>query len=204
MAHHDADTSQAAVPDDVTTIAANNPHLHYIVENIALLATVLRSRPWGLGFSDMCLLTSDVPVVVFNRQDAADQIPAVALSDVMLPLDPHRLLLLPSPRRQATDIRKRTDHRLHLPGAVGMAFVQVAYDVADRLLIHHPRHDPWTRWQPRGPRQPAPWDGDDHPAPQFAMDYTVLPPSDNIERRWTNEHPPPAPSPSEGPTQPTS
>ncbi|MEV7755868.1 hypothetical protein [Streptomyces griseofuscus] len=56
---------------------------HYILENIAALAAMLYDRPWGLGFSDMCLLASDVPVVVRNRPDEDDQILAVARSDVM-------------------------------------------------------------------------------------------------------------------------
>lgn len=179
------------LPDDIARIAANNPHLRYIVENIAVLAFVLHNRPWGLGFSDMCLLTSDVPVVIWNRPDADDQVLAVAQSDIMLPLDPHRLLFLPSPAEQLTDPRKRTDHLLHIEGAVGMALVEVAYDVADQFVVHHPRHDPWLHWKPHSPRQPRPWAGEDHSAPQYAIQYTVFPPDRNIERRWTIEHPPP-------------
>ncbi|MFI6440126.1 DUF4238 domain-containing protein [Streptomyces sp. NPDC050759] len=182
---------EADVPDNIAWITANNPHLRYIVENIAILAPVLYNRPWGLGFSDMCLLTSDVPVVVWNRPDADDQVLAVAQSDIMLPLDPHRLLFLPSPAEQLTDPRKRTDHLLHVEGAVGKALVEVAYDVADQFVIHHPRHDPWLHWKPNSPRQPRRWAGEEHSALQYALQYPVFLPNRNIERRWTIEHPPP-------------
>lgn len=109
----------------------------------------------------MCLLTSDVPVVLFNLPDADDQLAAAALRDILLPLDPHRLLFLPGADMLARDRRKRTDHRLVIPGGVGTALVQVAYDVADAFVAHHPRHDPWRYWQPSGPRHrhPSPWEG---------------------------------------------
>ncbi|MFD5474456.1 DUF4238 domain-containing protein [Streptomyces sp. NPDC127105] len=179
------------LPEHIGKLAANNPHLHYIVDNIAALAATLYDRPWGLGFSDMCLLTSDVPVAVWNRPDEDDQILAVAQSDVMLPLDPHRLLFLPSPTQQRTDLRKRVDHLLHIKGAVGMALVGIAWDVAEQFVVHHPQHDPWKHWKPAGPRQPRPWAGESHPAPQYALEYPVFPQDRNIERRWTIEHPPP-------------
>ncbi|MFF9378863.1 DUF4238 domain-containing protein [Streptomyces griseoluteus] len=168
------------VPPEIAAIAGNNPHLQYIVEHLAALAFVLFTRPWGLGFTDMCLLTSDVPVVMFNHHDAVDQLAAAAVSDIMLPLDPHRLLFLPNPSMQAADPRKRTDHRMKIPGSLGMLFVGIAYDAADAFVIHHPAHDPWRHWKPDGPRLPSPWDGQDHAAPTYLL-----------ERRWLAEHPPP-------------
>lgn len=192
LSHTQSSSGDAAdLPADIARIAANNPHLHYIVENIAVLALVLHNRPWGLGFSDMCLLTSDVPVVIWNRPDADDQVLAVAQSDIMLPLDPHRLLFLPSPSAQLDDPYKRRDHLLHVTGAVGMALVEIAYDVADQFVVHHPRHDPWLHWKPDGPRHPRPWAGEDHSSPQYALQYSVFPSDRNIERRWSIEHPPP-------------
>ncbi len=142
------------LPQEVRTLAQNNPHLLYIVENIATLALALEARPWALGFSDMCLLTSDTPIAVWNRPDDEDQLRAVTLSDVTLPLDPHRFLFLPGPATRAADPRKWVDHLMHAEGAIGFALVEVAYDVADQFVIHHPQHDPWKYWKPSSPGQP--------------------------------------------------
>lgn len=90
----------------------------------------------------------------------------------MLPLDPHRPLFLPSSAQQLTDPRKRTDHLLRIEGAVGMALVEVAYDVADQFVVHHPRHDPWLHWKPNSPRQPRPWAGEARSAPQYDTPLT--------------------------------
>ncbi|WSI28602.1 DUF4238 domain-containing protein [Streptomyces sp. NBC_01343] len=104
------------LPGEVHTLAQNNPHLRYIVENIVTLALTLEARPWALGFSDVCLLTSGTPVAIWNRPDDEDQLRAAALSDIMLPLDPHRFLLLPGPATRGTDPRKRVDHLMHAKG----------------------------------------------------------------------------------------
>ncbi|MGW8748402.1 DUF4238 domain-containing protein [Streptomyces sp. NPDC055794] len=180
----------AQLPPEVQQLTQNNPHPQYIVENIVALTLVLEARPWALGFSDMCLLTSDTPVVIWNRPDDADQVRAAASSTIMLPLDAHRFLYLPSPFEQDRDPRKCIDHLMHAKGSIGMVLVQVAYDVADQFVIHHPRHDPWTHWKPNGPGMPKPWAGDTHEAPQYVLEYPVLSPTQNIERRWTVEHPP--------------
>jgi hypothetical protein len=181
------------VPAGVAALATNNPHLQFIIEHLAVLAFTLFGRPWGLAFAQMCLLTSDVPVVLFNAPDAEDQLAAAARSDILLPLDPHRLLFLPRVGLQARDPRKRTDHRAVIPGCMGMALVQVAYDVADAFVAHHPRHDPWRHWQPSGPRHPSPWNGDSHSAPMYSMEYDVLAPYLTVERRRLTEHPTPNP-----------
>ncbi|WP_331749907.1 DUF4238 domain-containing protein (plasmid) [Streptomyces longwoodensis] len=178
------------LPQEVHTLAQNNPHLRYIIENIVSLALILQARPWALGFSDMCLLTSDTPIAIWNRPDDEDQLRAAALSDILLPLDPHRFLFLPSPATRGTDRRKHTDHLMHAEGALGFALVEVAYDVADQFVLHHPEHDPWKHWKPNSPGQPKPWDGQTHSAPQYILQYGIIPPNQNIERRWTVEHPP--------------
>ncbi|MEU6914060.1 DUF4238 domain-containing protein [Streptomyces olindensis] len=189
--HLDEGSELLEVPAEIAAIAANNPHLRYIVEHVAAIAFTLFTRPWALGFSDMCLLTSDVPVVLFNAPDARNQLAAAAVCDVLLPLDPHRLLFLPGAGMQAADPRKQVDHRMKLPGGVGIGLVQVAYDVADKLVVHHPAHDPWRHWQPTGTRQPAPWEGETHPAPMHALEYDVLHPDLTVERRWLTQHPAP-------------
>lgn len=178
-------------PPEVAAITANNPHLQYIVKHVAAIAFTLFVRPWGLGFSDMCLLASDVPVVLLNAPDVRDQLAAVAVCDVLLPLDPHRLLFLPGAGMQAADPRKQSDHRMKIPGGVGIGLVQVAYDVADKFVVHHSAHDPWRHWQPSGPRHPAPWEGQVHPAPMHAFEYEVLQPHLTVERRWLTQHPRP-------------
>ncbi|MFB8235587.1 DUF4238 domain-containing protein [Kitasatospora purpeofusca] len=178
-------------PADIAVLAANNPHLRYIVEHLAALALTVFGRPWGLGFSDICLLTSDVPVVLLNGHDARNQLAAAAICDILLPLDPHRLLFLPGAAMQQHDPGKRSDHRMKIEGGVGMALVQTVYDVADAFVLHHPKHDPWHHWKPSGPRQPAPWTGDDHPGPMYVMEYGLLAPHLTVERRWLTEHPSP-------------
>ncbi|MFJ9627407.1 DUF4238 domain-containing protein [Streptomyces sp. NPDC101175] len=189
----DRSTERLEVPHDVAAIAANNPHLHFIVEHLAALAFTLFARPWGLAFAQMCLLTSDVPVALCNAPDADDQLAAAAHADILLPLDPHRLLFLPGTGMRATDPRKRTDHRALVPGGLGIALVQVVYDVADAFVAHHPRHDPWRHWRPSGPRHPAPWNGESQSAPAYTFEYDVLAPHLTVERRWLTEHPTPNP-----------
>lgn len=78
LEHSGRDVRRLEAPDDVASMAANNPHLWYIVEHLAALAATLSARPWGLAFTPMCLLTSDVPVVLFNAPDAEDQLTAAA------------------------------------------------------------------------------------------------------------------------------
>ncbi|MXQ63144.1 DUF4238 domain-containing protein [Actinomadura rayongensis] len=177
------------VPVGVAALAANNPHLDFIIENLIGLASILYTRPWGLAFSAACLLTSDVPVVLFNDHDADNQLAAASYCDIALSLDPHRLLLLPGSYLQMEDPNKRIDHRMVFQGAMGLALVQIVYDAADALIAHHPLHDPWRHWKPTGPRLPAPWEGEHHPSPEYAIEYNTLPPNETVEKRWTTQHP---------------
>lgn len=96
----DAGRAGIELPDEV---AKANRHLRYIAELIEPLAATLFSRPWGVGFSDYCLLSGDVPVLVLNGQDHANQQAAVAYWDVYLPLDPHRCLYLPGTASAVAD-----------------------------------------------------------------------------------------------------
>ncbi|MEV7678084.1 DUF4238 domain-containing protein [Streptomyces sp. NPDC088341] len=156
LEYADRSTERLEVPDDVAAITANNPHLHYIVEHLAALAFTLFARPWGLAFTQMCLLTSDVPVVLCNVPDADDQLAAAAHADILLPLDPHRLLFLPGTGMRARDPRKRTDHRSLIPGGVGMALVQVAYDWPTPSSPTTPGTTPGTTGNPPGHATPLP------------------------------------------------
>jgi hypothetical protein len=53
--------------------ARNNRHLDFVFEQLAPLAAIVASKPWGIGFSDVCQPTSHVPVVMMNGQDDQNQ-----------------------------------------------------------------------------------------------------------------------------------
>ncbi|MFI7690606.1 DUF4238 domain-containing protein [Nonomuraea sp. NPDC049655] len=194
---HIEPAGEVPTPKSITSFAANNTHLRFMAEQLAALASIIYYRPWGLGFSDACLLTSDVPVVILNGQDAENQLLAAAYWDIILPLDSHRLLILPHQATQA-DQRKRFDHLLKLDGAVGLFVTQVIYDAADTHVFHHPDHNPLEFITPKGPRLPTPWaDGcapDEKYAglnpqgPEYVLDYEVLRPGSTVDRRWVSEH----------------
>jgi hypothetical protein len=119
--------------------SSSNIHLQYMYEQMKALAFMVFDRPWGFGYSDVCLITSDSPVVIMNGHDDEDQLKAFADNDVVLPLDPHRLLLLPGP--DSIDIqRKEIDHIFKLDGGTGSR--QSGYfDAADQFIFHHSGHD---------------------------------------------------------------
>ncbi|UGQ10460.1 DUF4238 domain-containing protein [Yinghuangia sp. ASG 101] len=190
-------------PGNVKSFAANNPHLHYIAENLGVLAAVIHARPWGLGFSSACLATGDTPAVILNGHDAPDQLAAAAYWDIVLPLDPHRVLILPGIGMRDHPA-KHNDHRLTLPGGIGLMLPQVAYDAADSQVFQHPDHDPFRLLLPDGPRLPEPdQDTGDGLGPQYLITYDALPPHLTIDRRWVTEHAPRPPA-TEGPSQPPS
>jgi hypothetical protein len=183
-------TDTDALPP-IGSISASEPHLRYIADQLSVLAAVVNARPWGLGFSDVCLPTSDVPVVILNDHDADDQLMAATYWDVVLPLDPHRFLLLPGIGSQ-DDPRTRDDHLLKMDGGTGLFLAQVILDAADTHLFHHPQHPPLavSKGPSDGPRLPTPWavDGPTE-GPGYALDYAPLPPGFGVERRWLADHP---------------
>lgn len=181
-------------PAEVGRFAKNQPHLAFIGQQLAGLAQVLFEKPWCIGFSDVCLLTSDVPVVILNGQDDPDQTFAAWYDTVYLPLDPHRFLLMPGRQLQEEDRLKRVDHREKLDGGLGLFFNDAIWAAADRLVFYHPQHNPIPHTadrSSRGPRLPPPGTGDENRGPQYAISYGVLPPDFTVERRWLAEHPPP-------------
>ena len=177
-----------AAPDDISLFARNHTHLAFMVKEVEAIAAVLFQRPWGLGFADHCLLTSDVPVVIVNDHDADNQRLAAAVWDIVCPLDPHRLLFLPG-IGTADSASTRRDHRTMFDGMLGLAINQLIFDAAERHVFHHPDHPP-----PVDPnslhRLPRPWAGEVYAPAQFAMNYGALPDNMTIERRWLTEHPP--------------
>ncbi|MGX9901670.1 hypothetical protein ACW0JT_20535 [Arthrobacter sp. SA17] len=96
-------------------LARNNHHLEYIAKQIAPLAFLLTTRPWGVGFTNLCLYTSDVPVQIINGQDDNDQLKAASYWDIYLPLI---LTVSCTCRVQCTAITPRLmrDHTINLPG----------------------------------------------------------------------------------------
>lgn len=172
--------------------ARNNPHLAFVTENLAPLAAIVAGKPWGIGFSDACLPTSDAPVVVMNGQDSEDQLLSVLCWDLLVPLDPHRFLLMPAPGSQE-DPRTLSDHRVKFDGGLGLVVWELVWGAADEHVFWHPDHVPHAlEMSPRGrgPRLPRPWAGDTHEPPQMIMQYAAMAPGTTVERRWLDEHPP--------------
>jgi len=162
----------------------NNRHLAFITAHLAPLAAIVAGKPWGIGFSDACLPTSDAPVVLMNEHDSEGQLLSVAYWDVVLPLDPHRVLIMPGPGSQL-DPATWADHRLKLDGIFGMFVMDLIWSAAEEHVFWHPDHEPplIRDTAARGPRLPRPWAGDTHSAPQSILQYEALPPGTTVERR---------------------
>lgn len=181
--------TEAEVPTNVAAAAANNRHIAFIVDRLSTLAGVIHQRPWGLGFSTPCLHTSDVPVVILNGHDDDQQIRSASYWDIVLPLDPHRLLMLPGIHTQIEDPHKQQDHRVVF-GGEGLILLDIVRDAADRHLFHHPSHTPHAAAGRTSPRLPTPWTGDTRTSgPEYLIQYETLPPHLTVERRWVSEHP---------------
>lgn len=163
-----------------------NRHIRYIAEMIKPLATAIFFRPWGVGFSDYCLLTGDVPVIVLNGQDHAEQYAAVNYWDVYMPVDSHRCLYLPGVN-SAGDRHIRTDHRFKLHPGHAIALNSVMIETAVRHIFFHPDHDPTSRARPTA--------SPNEQLSQFLLHYEVMPRGYGIERRWLDIHPQPASNP---------
>jgi len=172
--------------------ARNMRHLAFVTEHLAPMAAIIGSKPWGIGFSDACLPTSDVPVVLMNGQDDVNQLLSVAYWDVLVPLDPHRFLLMPTPGSQG-DPATLFDHRIKFDGGFGLVVWELVWAAADKHVFWQPDHVPHAlEMSPRqrGPRRPRPWAGDTAVLPQMIMQYAPMPPGTTVERWWLQQHPP--------------
>jgi hypothetical protein len=174
----DAGRAGIELPDEV---AKANRHLRYIAELIEPLAATLFSRPWGVGFSDYCLLSGDVPVLVLNGQDHANQQAAVAYWDVYLPLDPHRCLYLPGTASAVADRSLGRDHRFKLHPGHALGLNSAVLDASVRHVFFHPEHDPTSHAKPALDLESN--------LPRFLMTYDVLPSDMGVQRRWLETHP---------------
>jgi hypothetical protein len=182
--------STLEVSPTVVAAAGSNRHNAFIVDRLHALAAVIHNRPWGLGFSTPCLQTSDVPVVILNGHDDEKQIRAAEYWDIVLPLDPHRLLMLPGVHARAADPDKQLDHRIVF-GGEGVILLDIVRDAADRHLFHHPEHVPRNPTGRTDPRLPTPWKGDTRTSgPEYLIEYEALAPNLTVERRWVHEHQP--------------
>jgi hypothetical protein len=166
-------------------LSRNNRHLEYIAKEIAPLAFLISIRPWGIGFTNLCLYTSDVPVQIINGQDDNDQLKAAGYWDIYLPLDPHRFLYLPgSMHRKQRHLMR--DHCINLPGGLAMPLNDLMIENAHRHVFFHPEHDPRLKMHEtlvadavkRRGATPA----------ESVLYYEAMPPNTGIERRWLDRH----------------
>jgi hypothetical protein len=130
-----------------------------------------------------------------NGQDDADQVLAAAYWDILVPLDPHRFLILPTVGSQ-DDPRTRVDHRLKLDSGMGIFITDLIVSVADTHVFHHPHHQPpgWDHKAMRGGHLPRPWEGDSSEPPSMILQYGALGAGLTVERTWLADHPPRAAS----------
>jgi hypothetical protein len=184
-------TDQLTVPQSIKSLAGRDEHVRFMANLLAHLSWVIFQRPWGLGFSDLCMWTGDVPVVLVNGQDHENQLLATSYWDVILPLDPHRFLLLPGWRMRDDDPRKRVDHLLKLEGGMGQIVSHMIFDAADSQVFCHQDHDPLQHLHLDGPRLPTPWTGNTQDGSSWVIEYPTMNPGWTVERRWLTEHPPP-------------
>ncbi|MCU1362775.1 MAG: hypothetical protein JWM55_603 [Acidimicrobiaceae bacterium] len=177
------------LPTSLRNIQIANDHAQFIADQVSQLAYIIFHRPWGIGMSVACLLTSDTPVVILNDHDADDQLAAASFWEILMPLDPHRFFYLPSASMVQEDPAKRDDHRLVLQNGMGYAVNQAVFDAADSYVFWHPRHRPRSMPRPLG-RLPAPESEDAWQKSEWYFPYSVMKATDSIERKYVNQHPP--------------
>jgi len=179
-----------STPDPPQAFQSANRHNAYIQELIEPLASIIFHRPWGVGFSDYCLLTGDVPVLVLNGQDHDEQLIAVEYWDIYLPLDPHRCLYLPGIPNRPTRAFD-ADHRLKLHPGHAIALNNAVADTAVKHIFFHPDHDPTPHLSPRQ-RQSLEVELSTDWIPRYLVRYEQLAHGCGVERKWLVAHPSPA------------
>lgn len=183
-----ASQKSAVLPTNVAPPDTSTVHARFIAAALGGIASALAARPWGLGHSSACLMTSDTPIVILDGQDDDDQAFVAAFHDIAFPLDPHRLIFMPNITLVEEDPRKAVDHFIQFDG-LGLAVVDAMYAAADRYIYMHPEHLPRLDLI-RGPRLAPPGGGDS--SPRYALMYGPMQPGYTIAKRWATEHPPPA------------
>lgn len=175
-------------PAEVPTEVKAETHLTYILQLLAPIAGVIFRRPWGFGVTSLCLVTSDTPVLILNGQDERDQLTAAAFWDIYLPLDPHRMLLLPG-HLHRDNWRLAADHRFTLPGGVALPLNDMQASTATRHIFSHPNHDAWKERLNPHPRLGNPSEARTDLG--VIIQYDALQSGFGVERRWLDEHPKP-------------
>lgn len=166
-------------------LTRNNQHLSYIAEEIAPLAFLIAARPWGIGVSNLCLFTSDVPVQIINGQHHDDQVEAGSYWDIYLPLDPHRFLYLPGAMHRGQPQLMR-DHQIILSGGLTMALNDLMIEYSHRHIFFHPEHDPRLKMNESLIADAV---RRRHSSPsESILKYAALPPHMGVERRWLDRH----------------
>lgn len=161
-------------------------HHAYIVSAVAPLAALIHARPWGFGFTSLCLLTSDTPVQVLNAHDDDEPLSTASFWDIYLPLDPHRFLYLPGQMHAAQRALMR-DHVFSLPGGLALPLNYEVIETANRHVIWHPAHDPRPRVRiadalaMRRSRRTRGVGG-------TLINYEALEDGYGVERRWLDRH----------------
>lgn len=161
-------------------------HHAYIVKAVAPLAALIYARPWGVGFTNLCLLTSDAPVQVLNAASDDDPLATATFWDIYLPLDSHRFLYLPG-EMHASQRRLMGDHLINLPGGLAIPLNNEVLATAHRHVMWHARHDPRTRIDlshALATRHTRRTDG----LGGSIMRYVPLDDEFGIERRWLDNH----------------
>lgn len=178
--------SSVDVPRDFRSA---NRHIAHILELLRPLAEIVHNRPWGIGFSDYCLLTGDVPAVILNAQDADDQLLAAEYWDVYLPLDPHRCLFLPGVHTRRLQ-NHWFDRSLKLHSGIAMGLNNAVADVAVKHVFFHPNHDP-TSWLDTRNRRAIDEEIASDSLPKYLVGYDMIESGCGVERRWLDQHPTP-------------
>ena len=159
------------LPETVDGPSVATAHVAFMFGAMRGLTHALASRPWGLGHSGACLITSDSPLVILNGHDDDNQVLAASFWDIMFPLDPHRLIFMPGPDLIEDDARKGKDHRIAFDG-LGHAFVDATYAAADRFIFSHPDHPPTMLDATRAGRLRTPG-GEGH-SPEYMISYEPI------------------------------
>lgn len=161
-------------------------HHAYIVQAVAPLAALIFGRPWGFGFTSLCLLTSDTPVQVLNARKDDDPLATAGYWDIYVPLDPHRFLYLPG-QMHASQRHLMRDHRINLPGGLAIPLNVEVIETAHRHIIWHPQHDPRSRIN-LADAQAMRRSRQAHEGTGTVLHYTALDDDFGIERRWLDTH----------------
>lgn len=161
-------------------------HHAYIVQAVAPFAALIHARPWGFGFTNLCLLTSDTPVQLLNARADDDPLLTAAYWDIYLPLDPHRFLYLPG-QMHASQRRLMRDHCINLPGGLAIPLNHEVIQTAHRHIIWHPKHDPRSRIYLDDAKEMR-RSYQENKDMGMVLQYSALGEGLGVERRWLDSH----------------